>query len=128
MNADEDDAFRAAAARILTPERKTGALCDELNAALEQAEGRLIAAGFRVQASVMLEPSCPMSFRKHEGHWGLWVEHADGRIHHVTKTSREMRVLADHSLQPLRQALIEAQQHAHAELGEAIAIAKAFEP
>ena len=84
-----------------------GDLYDDLNRALAGAEERLLVLGIRVAASVPLDSGRTLSFRKHDGKWGLWVEDSEG-VAALLKSSMADRLTAAGELTNLYQAIVNA--------------------
>lgn len=99
---------------------------ERLNAQLARAEKHLVGLERRVRASVPLGGEGNLVFCRRGDAWGLSVELANGQIVPLLSASREVRVLAAHSLDALVHAILDAVRDAERAEEEAVGVVEDF--
>jgi hypothetical protein len=77
-----------------------------LNAALLQAAERLREKHLGCAASVELDETATLWWKKHEGQWDLYLEDHKDSLHSIIKASRMYRVMAASRLAPNARASV----------------------
>lgn len=104
------------------------AALSELNALLDAAEQRFLAAHNFVAASVPLDEGGRLHFRRRGAEWGLFVETAGdpGNFVPIQTSTRGCRMAAAHALDALERAIGAAEEDFAMRLARAIDAAKDF--